>query len=165
MNDIDWKNVDAICCVLSEQRSSAHFYAFINHYYQSRVTLNLDYATHPLDASIIFTTEKEMISCFADTPTHSNVFFLHGHSTVSHAIIMLGAEFTVDGKTIYSVTLSANGEDEELMLKSLKDFLDSSVGMVCYDLYPEHNNAREFLALCKTWNINKSNNNGHEKNA
>ena len=87
-----------------------------------------------------------MISCFADNPCFENLVFLNGESDKIRGQTMLGADFTEDGKTIYSITFPANGEYEFEVLKNLKEYLKSEVGIVYYDIYPGHSNSSDFEA-------------------
>ena len=99
MSRTDWKNVDAICCVLTEARSTKHVYNYLDYFLVTRESLSHNYAMHPKDSDVEFKSEKEMISCYADNLNYGGIFFWNGESEIIAGSTMLGANFTEDGKT------------------------------------------------------------------
>ncbi|WP_075187548.1 hypothetical protein [Teredinibacter haidensis] len=144
MNDVDWQNTDAICCVLSNYRSSENVRKFLAHFLYERDHLAPDYHCHPENEEILFESEQDMISCFADTPSYSGLFFWNGQSKILDGKVMLGADFMPDGKTIYSITSQANGKVEEEILDKLKGYLGSDAALIYYNQYPGFENSLEF---------------------
>ena len=103
--------------------------------------LSADYCENPIDPSKSFQTEEEMISFYSKATTETQTFFWNEKNERKD---MVGACFTVDSKVVYSITTTADGNNELEMLKRLMDLTRSKKGFVSYNQYPEFEDSADF---------------------
>jgi hypothetical protein len=150
----EFENTDAVCCVASSKRDTNEVYEFLNDFLPNRKEINLDYCLHPEDETHKFKTELEMISCFVERKSLSQVFFWNEAEDSSEGW-MLGVCFTKDGGTIFSITLPADGATEFAVLEKLKSYIQSDKGLVSYNYYPGFGTLSEFEeSMGKYQNVN-----------
>jgi len=139
-----YKYVDAVCAVLAPERTKDVIRLVLMNYIPAYEPLRGDYAFPADDDSYVFTSEDEMLDYFISHPTQAQVFFWNqGKQNPSR--IMVGAFLTTDEQLIVSLTLPADGEREQAYLAELKALLDSSVGVISYQIPPPFDDGADFI--------------------
>jgi hypothetical protein len=146
-NAYDYKNVDAVCCVLANKRDKQTIDLVLNHYIPTYTPLAGDYACPQDQPDVVFQSENEMVNYFCENKTEENSLFWKGNNPLG---IMVGALFTKDKQLIISLTLAADGKIEKTVLKELKKLLGSKIGVINYFNLPEFEDGRDFKKRYKT---------------
>ena len=153
-NNVDWTNVDAICCVATQNRTKECILSVLNNYLNNRESLNVDDYDLQTDGAII-QNETEMIDWLACNSTAEQLLFWNEADEKGD---MVGANFTSDGMIVFSLTTMADGKREFEMMENVKKHIDSQYGMINYNAYPGFDDGAGFIDLCG--NTEQSNSSG-----
>ncbi|MBF9223605.1 hypothetical protein [Hymenobacter ruricola] len=154
---------DAICYVLANDRLADTVLQVLERYLSYHNPITEDYE----DFGVDYTSEYDMLRYFQEHPDLAVTRYWNGpqaiggghpHISPNHALldssapkIMAGAHFLADGHLVISLTIESNDEAEDLMLVELKQFLQSSTGLISYVDYSNFlsfDSAAEFKAIC-----------------
>jgi hypothetical protein len=159
--------IDAICYVLANDRLADTVLQVLGRYLAYHTPITEDYE----DLGVEYATEYNMLQYFQEHPAlavtrywngpqslaaiNSNAAvhrFTHDVSESLHPKLMVGAHFLADGHLVMSLTV--DGDDDEtvdLVLADLKQFLQSTTGLVAYANYSNFftfDSAVEFKTAC-----------------
>lgn len=122
---------DIICQVLVTEKSKELIYAVLNEFIPGYETINLDYTGQPEDENYQFESEDEMLSCYINTPNVTQTFYWNKYHTNPDKI-MVGANITDDNQIVFSLTLNGILKTEADYYLRLKNFLNSTIGVISY---------------------------------
>ncbi len=140
----DYKNVNAVCAVLAQQRTSDVLDLVLTTFNPAYEQLDRDYAIPSDDPDSSFASADEMLNYFVDNLTCEQTFFWKPNKDNSEWI-MVGAFFTSDGYLIMSLTVPADGHREQTYLSKLKALLGSDVGTISYFNPPPFDDGADFI--------------------
>ncbi len=134
---------DIVCQVLVQKKSKELIYSVLNKYIPGYTKLNLDYTGKPDDMDYTFESEDEMISTYIDTPNVNQTFYWNKEEDNPDKI-MVGANITTDNQIVFSLTIDGTPETEAKYYLSLKNFLNSKIGVISYVNPAEYNSGADF---------------------
>lgn len=136
---------DALCFVLANNRLAETVMLLLERYVPNHLPLAEDYE----DWGVEYATEYDMLQYLQNHP-QLNATRHWNEIEKTPDSIMAGAYFLSDGQLILSLTVAGNSVNEEKLFVELKQFLQSEIGLISYNYFPEFNNGTEFKALCNS---------------
>jgi hypothetical protein len=154
---------DILCFVSATSRSLAIVEKVKAHFLGKAEELRGDYACKKDDPKYVFPSEYEMLEYFCSHSSLAQSFYWHPETgEISHKA-MVGAHFTADGMLVVSVTVEARTDQAKAKesplrlgsstLAELQAVVGSEVGLVSYSVFPEFEDGRDFIARCKSLNV------------
>lgn len=138
----NWQG-DALCFVLAAERQVKLVYLMLDHFLPIHPPLTAEVDLSDEDAGREFADEVEMLTYFQDNPTKDATRYWYPREN-NPADYMVGAHFTSDGHLLLSLTLPGNERDENQCLAQMKALLDSSIGLIWYNSFPEFRDGADF---------------------
>jgi hypothetical protein len=142
----------ADCYVLTNQRTYIFLLSFLNHFLPKREAYASEYevpqhADHP---DQVFTASEDLITYLESHPHEAHAIYWENKevSTLRAGMLL----FTSDGQVIVGLTSETHYPDtylEESCLQQLKDFCNSSIGLIEYDT-PAAKDTAEFLQRARS---------------
>jgi|GEM_PF-1480781 len=137
---------DALCFVLAPIRTKEIVYRILNSFisgYEKCDSESFDDAT----TGQTFANEDEILSYLeANKHEYATLHWNKDHDNPDR--VMAGAYFTRDGKLIFSLTLPADGRKEEKFFTELQKVLNSDIGVIFYNKFPEFEDGDDFRRKC-----------------
>jgi len=135
---------DIICQVYAGKKSKKTIDLVLKTFLPLYKSLNLDYTSKPDDIDYVFQTEDEMINYFIENSRIEQTFYWNQHQHNPNRI-MIGANITSDDKLIMSLTVETNEEKGQIYFDSLKEILNSNIGVISYIDPVEYENGEDFV--------------------
>ena len=160
--------IDAICYVLANDRLANTVLQVLGRFLSYHTPITEDYE----DLGVEYASEYDMLHYFQEHPElrvtrywngpqatpaksvggdHVDLRFMRGVHQPSPPQIMVGAHFLADGHLVMSLTIGEDDEIVDLALVALKQFLQSTTGLIPYANYSNFltfDSAAEFKAVC-----------------
>jgi hypothetical protein len=131
---------EALCFVLANDRKKETVYAVLNKYISEYEKIPGDYG---FGCEKDFANEDEILTYLETNKNKSGSFHWNKHRN-NPDNIMVGAYFTIDGYLIMSLTLDGDEKKEVVYLEDLKRTLNSDVGVIYYNCFPQFENGEDF---------------------
>jgi len=133
---------DAICFVLSAKRTKEAVYSVLNEFIPGYKTIEGDYAFNST-SNLTFIDEDEILTYLENNETERGAIDWNKKQNNPNGI-MVGAHFTTDSHLIMSLTVSGDGSKEGKYLELLKSILNSTIGVIYYNLFPGFKDGEDF---------------------
>ncbi len=137
---------DALCFVMATNRKKETIYSILNEFAPDHQKIESDYVFNSEFEDMVFENEDSILTFLEENTTVRGT--IYWKDKYPH-YAMTGAHFTSDGSLILSLTIEADGTKEDSYLADLKRRLQSEIGIIYYNLFPNFINGEKFKALCK----------------
>jgi hypothetical protein len=133
---------DALCFVLSPNRTRHTVNLVLNKFIPGYRKIEGDYAFNST-TDLTFEDEEGILRYLEKTTTERGTIHWNKEND-NPDNVMIGAYFTTDGQLIFSLTILGDGNKEEKYLDDLKLTLDSNIGVIYYNQFPDFENGEDF---------------------